>query len=256
MTLKYDVSNDASNDASNDVSNDVIVQLVCLYIPEFFSIIFIDRSWITTKYRTMDSVKPSMIWLFKMSKFGYINSQNFALESAPKAFNLYNNSSRGNNHDLPVISEKRRKEVLATQPNNTTTPKDREIEALKRLHKITFKDKHPRRQRVRKRLLTWPIVTLKPRRSQNVRKATHNQTYHEKQRNRTNSKVDRMVRTAEKKKQPRCTTRTVPEVNELSKDVTEELWWKDIHEPIDNIVKIIQKQFHALEVKEDNYFNM
>jgi len=185
-----------------------------------------------------------------MSKFGYINSQNFALESAPKAFNLYNNSSRGNNHDLPVISEKRRKEVRATQPNNTTTPKYREIEALKRLHKISFKDKLPRRQGEKKRLITWPIVTLKSRRSQNVRKATHNQKYHEKQRTRANSKVDRMVRTGEKKKQPRCTTRTVPEANEQPSDVTEELWWKDIHEPIGNIVDIIQRGFRTLEVKE------
>jgi len=100
---------------------------------------------------------------------------------------------------------------------------------------------------LRKRLFTWPIVTSKPR-SQNLRNVSlkHNG----KLKTRRNSKVDRTPCTLKMKKQPRRTSRKVPESNGKPNNITEELWWKDIHEPIGNIVEMIQNQFRILEAQE------
>lgn len=58
-----------------------------------------------------------------------------------------------------------------------------------------------------------------------------------------NSPVNHTAHTVDLMKQATSATRTEPE--KTSADITEELWWKDIHEPISNIVEIIQKQYRS-----------
>jgi len=66
-----------------------------------------------------------------------------------------------------------------------------------------------------------------------------------------NSKVDLTIPTnKDTKNQTLYAICTVPQAEENPNDITEELWWKDIHEPIDKIVGIIQKQFRIFEVDE------
>lgn len=159
-----------------------------------------------------------------------------------------NNLSAIYEHEPGITEFHPKKRIPKRSVKSVTDDQDlKEVKAMTFLARLSNrKNRSEQRRGSRGRSSTWPVV-LDEQPKQPKSTLPFIKWYRKRKKSRTCKSEKGMQSLLAK---PRERAQTITDIHK-ERPKTEELWWKDIHEPIENIMETIQKKFREVDINDN-----